>query len=231
MTELARPAIEYVPPRPGVLVVGGREIPVDHVPLTSWATESRQVEIQTDTPDELVIGPRRGAVAKGVWLGVPAFIAGLVPVVLMALFDDVPVWLPVALAGVFLAAAAVIVRASLRGQEWLRFDRRAGRLVCERRVGFSPRRVTGWKLSLEKVVAVQLLHNGFYSYTSTGGGDMPSTTTSQYHGYELNLVLDDPKRRRVHLYSVADWQWVRDTGNRIAAFLGVPVIDKLHHGG
>jgi hypothetical protein len=34
----------------------------------------------------------------------------------------------------------------------------------------------------------------------------------------------------MNLASVSDWQWIRDSGNRIADFLGVPVIDKLYHG-
>ena len=29
----------------------------------------------------------------------------------------------------------------------------------------------------------------------------------------------------------ADWNWVRQTGQSIGEFLGVPVMDKLYHGG
>jgi hypothetical protein len=35
----------------------------------------------------------------------------------------------------------------------------------------------------------------------------------------------------VNLASLSDWQWIRETGGHIAEFLGVPVIDKLYHGG
>jgi hypothetical protein len=89
-----------------------------------------------------------------------------------------------------------------------------------------------WAAPLASVAAVQLLYNGSHTVTeTTGGGEQQSTTTRRFYGYEMNLVLDDPHRPRVHLYSLADWEWVRATGNRLGAFLGVPVIDRLHHGG
>jgi hypothetical protein len=47
----------------------------------------------------------------------------------------------------------------------------------------------------------------------------------------LNLVLDDPQVRRVNLLGLSDWRWLRETGESLAAFLKVPVIDKLYHGG
>ncbi len=45
------------------------------------------------------------------------------------------------------------------------------------------------------------------------------------------MALLDKAVPRVNLASLSDWQWTRETGHRIADFLGVPAIDKLYHGG
>src|SRR5262245_43844222 len=229
MTETHRPEIEYIPPRPAILTIEGREIGVDESPTVFSVEETRSVEIQTNTSGELIIGPRRGATARR-WSVVPDMFAA-VPIVLATIEEDFPISLLIILTGLLFGLLLLLLRATLRRQRWLRFDRSTGWLVCERRVGFSPKRVTDWELPLHKVVAVQLLYNGSHTMTETTGGDQPSTTVRQFYGYEMNLILDDPERNRVNLYSLSDWQWVRETGNRLAAFLGVPVIDKLHHGG
>jgi hypothetical protein len=227
MSEAHRPGIEYTPPSPAILTVAGREIAVEEWPLGSWPDENRGVDIQAGTADELVIGPRRGA-ARGAALPALAFLGGAVPLAVVILNDDLPVWLLVGLAALLLFLMVLLLRSNLRRRRWLRFDRRAGRLICQRRVGFSAERVTDWELPLAKIAAVQLLFSGSYSVTETGEQQLP--TSRQYYGYELNLVLDDPARGRISLYSFSDWHWVRETGNRIGAFLGVPVIDKLQHG-
>ena len=51
-----------------------------------------------------------------------------------------------------------------------------------------------------------------------------------FYGYELNLILDDSHQPRLNLFSLSDWSWIRQTGQVIGDFLGIPVIDKLHHG-
>ena len=38
----------------------------------------------------------------------------------------------------------------------------------------------------------------------------------EFDGYELNLVIDNEAAPRVNLASLSDWQWVRETGGRIA---------------
>ena len=231
MTGTHPPGIEYTPPRPATLTIAGREIAVEEWPIGGRVEENRGVEVCTETENELVIGPRPGETAKRALFAALAVLAILLPVGLQVIAEELPAWVFVLVAAGVFALASVAVRASLRQQTWLRFDRRAGRLVCEHRVGFSTKRVTQWDLPLEKIVAVQLLFNGSHSVTEpVGSGEHQSTRSRRFYGYELNLILDDPNRLRMPLHSFSDGQWVRETGNRIGTFLRVPVIDKLQHG-
>ena len=64
-----------------------------------------------------------------------------------------------------------------------------------------------------------------------GAGEQQTISTREYFGYELNLILDDAEAPRMNLFSSSDWQWVRTMGQTLGEFLGVPVVDKLYHGG
>jgi hypothetical protein len=130
------------------------------------------------------------------------------------------------------ALIAMVVRNDLASMKWVTFDRRARLLVFERRVGFQNLRRVECTYPLETVRAVQLLHNGHRSVSETvGAGEQQWISNREFNGYELNLVFDDKAVPRVNLASLSDWQWIRETGRRIADFLGVPAIDKLYHGG
>jgi hypothetical protein len=227
--ETARSQVGYVPHQPAVLIVGSREIPVEDYPIARSVEETRSVEVQAGGPDELVIGPRRRSVLGTICLGLVLLAIATLPTVL---FLPAPDWLTGVFVAVIVAFGLFLIRAQLRGLRWVRFDRRAGRLVVEHRVGFSARRVEKWTISLGSIIAVQLLHNGLHTITDTTGSDGQQTTTFRwFYGYELNLILDDPDHRRVHLWGIADWPWVRETGHRLGEFLGVPVIDRLYNGG
>jgi hypothetical protein len=227
MAEAARSQVGYVPPQPAVLVVVGREIPVDDFPIARSVEEFRSVEVVAGGPDELVIGPRPRPLLTAI-----LFLVGLailiVPIVVAELLGNGFGWGLGVILGAIAAFGLIFIRFQLRGLRWVRFDRRSGRVVGERRVGFSPRRVEEWTVPLGSIVAVQLLHNGSHTVSETTEQTM---NYRRFYGYELNLILGDPDRRRVPLWSLADWQWVRETGNRIGEFLGVPVIDRLQHGG
>ena len=74
-------------------------------------------------------------------------------------------------------------------------------------------------------------HGGSHtSFTSTGDPERPTTESRDYYAYELNLVIDGPAGGRRLLFASADWAWLRSLGTRLGEFLGVPVIDRLHHG-
>jgi len=230
MTAERPAAIEYTPPTPATLKIDGREIAVDESPAAVSVDALRLVKVLSESPDELVVGTDRRTVTGAAALAT-GVVAGGVGLTLLLMWDA-PTYAMLIPIVIGLGIAAAMVRAALRSLWRLRFDRRAGRLACEYRAGFAPRMTTSWELPLGKVVAVQLLYNGSHTVTETlGAGEQQLTTTRRYYGYEINLVLDDSGRRRVNLYSCADWESVRQTGNRIGTFLGVPVIDKLHHGG
>jgi hypothetical protein len=104
-------------------------------------------------------------------------------------------------------------------------------LVIERKVGFRRRPRTERTCPLKAIQAVQLLYSGRHSVTEPqGAGEQATTSYREFFGYELNLVLDDPQMPRLNLFSLSEWQWIRQTGQLIGDFLAVPVIDKLHHG-
>jgi hypothetical protein len=125
-----------------------------------------------------------------------------------------------------------MVRGRLRTLRRVRFDRPAGRLVIERRMGFRPEFQEDRSYPLASILAVQLLYNGSHSVTEPeGAGERQTVSYRAFYGYELNLVLDDPKGPRLNLSSVSDWQWVRQAGQAIGDFLLVPVLDRLYHGG
>jgi hypothetical protein len=230
MTDHTRPVVESVRPQPARLVLGGREITVDDSPMASEVEEWRSVEVRSETP-ELVIRLRRRVRLWEVWHTILPIPVGLVVAVLSTPSTD-PVCLWTFMGGFCLILLAVTIRTAVRSRSWswVRFDRRSGRVVCERRVGvrINPARVEQWAVPLAQVVAVQLLDSGLHTATETTGPDGQQSTSARY---ELNLVLDDPDRRRVHLGRLADRESVRATGTRIGAFLGVPVLDRLHHGG
>jgi hypothetical protein len=162
-------------------------------------------------------GAMLAATGWGVWLAVEATLEGggwglvfLIPTTVPAFF----VWL--------------IVRDWLRdrGPQRVRFDRAAGVVAVERRERH------GYEVEatrpLADVLAVQLIHAGYHtsSHTSEGGG----TTGKQFHTYEMNVLFDSDPAARMRLCGHSDWDWMRREGGRLADFLGVPVVDQLHHG-
>ncbi len=224
------PSVSYVPATTAVLVVGDRPIPLEEWPMARSVAERHAMETRQEGADLLAIEPKRRSVIGVIVLSILMFLGGSLPTV-VATSLDLPGWLSIVMGLVTLAGLLFLVRLQLSGLRSIRFDRAAGRLVIDRRVGFRRRTRTEASYPLETVLAVQLLFNGLHSVSETlGQGDQQSTSYRQFFGYELNLVLDDPNQRRLNLFSIADWAWIRRTGQTLGAFLQVPVIDKLHHG-
>jgi hypothetical protein len=119
-----------------------------------------------------------------------------------------------------------------RFKRWARFDRRAGLLTMSRRpFGFwSPLQVVQSR-PLTDLVCIQLLYGGFHSESTEIGepGTPGSVIHPNYHSYQLNLVFDDPKEPRYNLATHSDWKWIREAGQKLADFLGIPVADQLAH--
>jgi hypothetical protein len=223
--------VTLIPAQPTTLLVGDRRVAVDDWPLARTVNERRSVELVV-SDDLLVIEPsRRAARGRIVVLVKLMFLGGValaIPVVLLSLLS---VYLAVFMIVAVFAFVAMIVRSSLSSMRWIRFDRRAKELVFERRVGFRSLRRIECTYPLETIRSVQLLYSGHRSETELhGAGDQQWTSYREFDGYELNLVIDNEAAPRVNLVSLSDWQWVRETGGRIADFLSVPVIDKLYHG-
>ena len=231
MTAEGSQPVTLVPAQPTTLLVGDRRISVNDWPLARSVDENRSVAVAA-SEDLLVIEPKRQSGTAQI-VGVPFMFlsAAAFPTLVVGLVG-LPVWLAVVMSIALLALLMVLVRAGLASLRWITFDRKANQLVFERRVGFRSRRRIEYTYPLETIKAVQLLHSGHHSISdSQGAGEQQTISHRQFHGYELNLVLDDSAVPRLNLASLTDWQWIRETGGRIAGFLGVPVIDKLYHGG
>jgi hypothetical protein len=214
-----------------MLVIGDRRISIDEWPLAKSVEESRSVAVQRPTQDQLLIGPGKRTTLAIVVRYLAAFALG--PFLLaLGLAFEWPWWLS-ALLGLALVSLLIVgIRAELSRARQVCFDRRAGRLTVTQRTGFRRRPRVTCSHPLKAVLAVQLLYNGRHSVTEPQEYmGQQGTAYREFCGYELNLILDDPAAPRLHLFSVADWAWVRQTGQSIGEFLGVPVIDRLYHGG
>jgi hypothetical protein len=221
----------YVPARPAVLVVGDLQITIAEWPLAGSVEEHRSLEIRRLNGDLLTIEPRSRSVAAGIARFVLTVIGGTIPVVI-GVSVAAPRWLSICFILLIPTILLLVVRDQLSALRWIRFDRDAGHLVIERRVGFRRKPRVDRMYPLESIRAIQLLFTGRHSVTEPqGAGEQQSTSYREYCGYELNLILDDAKTPRLNLFSFSDWEWIRRAGQLLGEFLAVPVIDKLYHGG
>jgi hypothetical protein len=215
-----------IPEQPAALVVGDRRIQVDNWPLASYTREDRHVKL-VQVADSLVIEP-----VQRVWVKSVIFtLIFAVPGFLATALEQVPLWLILI---ILLVLFLALLRSSLAQLEWIRFDRRAKQVVFERRVGLQNKRRVEKAYPLESILAVQLLHYGRHTVEERQQGGGPGGSdyynVRSFHGYELNIVLDGTSTPRLNLLCLSDWKWIRQSGQQIGEFLGVPVIDKLYHG-
>jgi hypothetical protein len=231
MSEQTGHPATFVPAQPAVLVLGDRRIAIDEWPLARSVQERRSVEVNRPSDDVLLIEPMKRTGAGMILQSTLVFLGGALPTTIAAALE-VPMWLSVLLGLLILSALLMLVRSQLSSLRWIRIDRQAGKLVIERKVGFRRQPRTERTCPLTAIQAVQLLYSGRHSVTEPqGAGEQQTTSYREFCGYELNLVLDDPQMPRLNLFSLSDWQWIRETGQLMGDFLAVPVIDKLHHGG
>jgi hypothetical protein len=220
-----------IPPEPAKLVVGDRQIPIDEWPMARTIDERRSVEIERPEDDLLVIAPGRRSGARLVGQSALVFLCAAVPSVAVAAFE-LPRWGGVGLGIFMLAIFLLLIRGQLSSRRWIGFDRKDRTLTVERKVGFRRAVVIDRVESLSSILGVQLLYTGRHSVSENqGAGEQQITTFRQFSGYELNLLLDRPDSPRLNLASLSDWEWTRRAGQEIGVFLGVPVIDRLYHGG
>jgi hypothetical protein len=229
MSAPSNQCVALIPAQPTVLLEGDRRISVEDWPLARSVEERRTHEV-VRSDEMLVIAPKRGSAAGKVVM-VMLFGLSALPVLVVPLFD-LPVWMAAIVSIVFFLMLLLLVRGDLASRKWMTFDRRANRFSLEKRVGFRNQRLVERTFPLDSIKAVQLLHSGRHSVSETqGAGEQQWISNREFHGYELNLVVDEKDAARVNIASLSDWQWIRETGGQIAEFLGVPVIDKLYHGG
>jgi hypothetical protein len=233
MSEPSGSQTVFIPAQPAILVIGEQRIPIDDWPMARSAEDPRDVEIQRPGEQVLAIEPRKRAATFTITRTLVLLGAGLVPSAAGFFYLAAQwwwVWVPISL--LCMGGVLFFIRHSLAQLRYIRFDRSTAQFTVEHRSGFRDTRCVDHIYAISAVRAVQLLYNGRYfdEMTTGNSGEPGSYTCKQYCGYELNLILDDPKQPRLHLFSLSDWEWVRQTGQAIGEFLGVPVIDKLYHG-
>ena len=65
------------------------------------------------------------------------------------------------------------------------------------------------------VEADDVAAGGANMFQQTGGPGEPfGATFHNYHGYQLNLIRNNPALGRLNLAAHSDWQWMRETGDR-----------------
>jgi hypothetical protein len=112
----------------------------------------------------------------------------------------------------------------------IQFDRRTGLMTMRRRpFGFwRPVQVVQSR-PMRDIIAIQLLYGGFQCDTIELGGE-PGTPGSvlyhNYHSYQLNPVLADAEQTRYNLTTHSDYKWMREAGQKLAGFLGIPLLDQ-----
>jgi hypothetical protein len=219
-----------IPAQPAMLVLGDRRIPVPEWPLAPSVAERNTIELVRTEDDQLVIAPKPRTAASMILQALFAFICITLPTLFATLFE-LPVWLGLALTTVIALVFVLFIRGQLSRLRWARFDRRSGRLVMERKIGFNRTVRVELDEPLTSILAIQLLYNGHHSVTEPqGAGEQQTTSHRTFYGYELNLLIDGRYAPRFCLVSLADWAWIREAGRSIGEFLGVPVIDALRHG-
>jgi hypothetical protein len=215
--------------RPATIQIGPRTFAIETRPLATSADQYRQVELVQPAPDCMVIEPKRRAFGAYLLPYLLAAVgAALAPILNVVL--EVPYWVGFGVLLLVLAAYVFVVRQILSSLRWIRFDRRAGLMTVQRKVGFRRRTQTDRTRQLSEVVAVQLLYEGYHSEDQTISDGPGGTLYHRFNAYQFNLIIDDPKEPRFHVTSHSDWQWMRQAGQRLADFLKVPLVDQLSHG-
>src|SRR5438105_3449662 len=168
MSDPIRQHPTLIPAQPAVLVVGERRIAIDEWPLAQSVEERRSVEVKRAGDDLLTIEPKKRAAAGTVVKAILIFLGGAAPAVIAA-GCEVPWWLATFIGLAVLSFLLLLVRMQLSGLRWLHFDRKAGQLVIQRRIGFRRLPRVERTCPLNAIQAVQLLYSGKHSITEAEG--------------------------------------------------------------
>ena len=226
--------------QPARVLVGDREFAVPSQPLAQASNSSRAVELLTDNPDSLVLAPLPASLfqnlgtgfltAAMLGLGGWIFVLGLSFITSFQLGGMIVGLVILAFGLIPVGFGCLFLDSILRGEGLLRFhfDHGSGKLVIDSRRGLSKNHHIVSSRALTDVLAVQLLYGGYHRVSRTS--DSGTCSTENHYAYEMNLIVDDAEKPRLHVCGHADWQWMRGTGHKLAEFLDVPVIDQLSQG-
>lgn len=221
---------------------GERSLHIDNSPMSRsnpWDGDRRAVELKQLSDDCLVLEPKQRAYFWQTFLILAASVGPMVWLVYMLVeeWQRKASWalILILVIGLLLILAILLLAISAPGgfKRWVRFDRRTGLLTISRRhFGFRGSLQIIQSRPLTDVVCVQLLYGGFHSGSVEIGqsGAPGSVVYENYHSYQLNLVFDDRDEPRCNLATHSDWKWMREAGQKLAGFLGIPVVDHLEHG-
>jgi len=223
-----------VPPQPARLLIAGREILIPSEALAPAAGRQRSIELRVVPPHQLTLqySLNRLSAAVVVLLAVICTAAAVAFVWIgLTIVSETSLWgLLLCLGGAPLLLFAGFLARGLwigNGPGRFRFDRAAGELFADQRLGLREKYQLQATYPLARILAIQLLHGELRTVSHTGDG---VSSFEQFHTYEMNLILDGDSVERLNVCAHGDWQWMRDVGATLAEFLNVPVVDQLHHG-
>lgn len=188
--------------------VGNRDIDVDTSPMQAASANFRTATLVQPRDGCLVLRP-----SGGMRLFASLFL--VIGLVIMAVAAAVFIggergWVVPGLAafGAIFAAAGLGMLLAPRRNE---FDRDAGQWTVSRFMSSTAR-------PLSDILAVQLVNGGWHTGSEGNAG---------YYTYQLNLVLDDASEPRRSLSNHANQNGTREDAERLADFLGVPLLDHM----
>ena len=243
MNQPTAPAPAVIPAQPAQLRLGDRTVSIPSQPMSWESRNRRDVELRSEDPERLVLMPvpRSRWYQRAGWVVTALLAASIAACSAFSGFLAVQAlmaggwWMVAAplciLVSVFFLYLFVLFTKSLffgPGPRRFCFDRRVNQLTIDRPFGVRGEYRTEATESLSAIVAVQLLYSGYHHLSHSS--DQAGTTHEQFYTYEINLLFDRTEQSRLHLTTHSDWQWMRQEGQKLAAFLGVPVVDQLCHG-
>lgn len=197
-----------------VLRVGAKDVVVDSAPAAprkEWfglpLMWERHVELSQPHSGLMTLGPK-----KTYFLALLFFLLFAVAGIVLLLSD----WEARGVGLFFLLPLPAVISVYCIMPRWT-FCRETSRLIC-RRIW------TRRELSLTQIIAVQVCFGGRYYLRGISDSD-PDTP---YDTYQLNLVLDDGSR--LNLTHHAELEWTRRTGQQLAGFLGIPLLEQSLRG-
>jgi hypothetical protein len=193
---------------------------VDAHPLAAPSASFRTAKI-VKRPGCLILGPSAGLRLFALLFVMVSVVGTGIGVTIAALATwERELWLILCCVGLFDFVFASVGLVLLFAPRRFEFDRNFGQWTTRSFFSRGSR-------PLSSIRGVQLICGGWHTATSSN----TSPSSGRYRTYQLNLILDDPRRPRINLTNHGDVPWTLEAAGQIADFLGVPLHNHLENFG